>query len=175
MFKTIAIIIAVALLAVLGYATTRPNEFAVARSIEVNAPAETIYPLIDDFHQWSAWSPYERMEPSMKRTFSGADSGRGAVYAWEGHAKAGTGRMEITRTSRPTALTIALEFTKPFRASDIVEFTLVPSGDVTTVTWSMHGRNGYVAKLMSVFLDMDAMVGGPFETGLVALKLAAEH
>ena len=174
MFRTIGIIIAGALIALLGYAATRPDMFTVQRSITIDAPPEKIYPLIDDFHNWGAWSPFEKMDPSMKRTLSGADSGPGAVYAWEGNGNAGTGRMEITGASPPDKVMIQLDFTKPFPANNVVNFTLAPSGDATTVRWTMQGHNAYVAKLMGVFFSMDRMIGGQFETGLAAMKSAAE-
>jgi carbon monoxide dehydrogenase subunit G len=174
MIKTIVMIVVFAIVIVLGYAATKPDMFAVERSITINAPPEKIYPLIDDFHNWGAWSPYEKMDPAMKRTLSGADSGRGAIYAWEGNANAGTGRMEITEAKPATKVTIQLDFTKPFAAHNTVDFTLEPSGAATHVTWAMHGANAYMAKVMGLFMNMDRMVGGQFESGLTALKSAAE-
>jgi uncharacterized protein YndB with AHSA1/START domain len=172
--KIIGLIVAGALIGVLGYAATKPDTFTVQRSIAINASPEKIYPLIADFKNWGAWSPFEKMDPSMKRTMSGAASGTGAVYAWEGNSNAGSGRMEITGATPPDKVTIKLDFTKPFPANNVVNFTLAPSGDGTTVRWAMQGRNTYVAKLMSVFFSMDHMVGGQFETGLAAMKAAAE-
>ena len=174
MIKTIAIIIIVVLVAVFGYAATRPDMFAVERSVTINAPPEKIYPLIDDFHNWGAWSPYEQMDPAMKRTMSGAAAGRGAIYAWEGNANAGTGRMEITEAKPSSKITIELDFTKPFAAHNAVDFTLEPAGTATNVTWAMHGSNAYIAKVMGLFVNMDKMIGGQFESGLASLKSAAE-
>lgn len=174
MFKSIAMIVVFALVVVLGYAATRPDMFVVERSITINAPPEKIYPLIDDFHNWGAWSPYEQLDPAMKRTLSGAGSGKGAIYAWDGNDNAGTGRMEITDAKPSTKVSIQLDFTKPFAAHNTVDFTLEPSGGATNVTWAMHGTNAYIAKLMGLFMNMDRMVGGQFETGLAALKSAAE-
>lgn len=175
MLKIIGLIVAGALIGLLGYAATKPDTFTVQRSIAIEAPPEKIYPLIADFNNWGAWSPFEKMDPSMKRTFSGAASGTGAVYAWEGNGNAGSGRMEITGAAPPDKVTIKLDFTKPFPANNVVNFTLAPSGDGTTVRWAMQGRNAYVAKLMSVFFNMDDMVGGQFEDGLAAMKAAAER
>jgi uncharacterized protein YndB with AHSA1/START domain len=173
--KIIGLIVAGALIGVLGYAATKPDTFTVQRSIAINASPEKIYPLIADFKNWGAWSPFEKMDPSMKRTMSGAASGTGAVYAWEGNSNAGSGRMEITGATPPDKVTIKLDFTKPFPASNVVNFTLAPSGDGTTVRWAMQGRNTYVAKLMNVFFSMDHMVGGQFETGLAAMKAEVER
>jgi uncharacterized protein YndB with AHSA1/START domain len=173
--KIIGLIVAGALIGLLGYAATKPDTFTVQRSIAIEASPEKIYPLIADFNNWATWSPFEKMDPSMKRTFSGAASGTGAVYAWEGNGNAGSGRMEITRAAPPDKVTIKLDFTKPFPANNVVNFTLAPSGDGTTVRWAMQGHNAYVAKLMSVFFNMDHIVGGQFEDGLAAMKAAAER
>jgi uncharacterized protein YndB with AHSA1/START domain len=175
MLKIIGLIVAGALIGVLGYAVTRPDTFTVQRSIAIKASPEKIYPLIADFNNWHEWSPFEKTDPSMKRAFSGAASGTGAVYAWEGNGNAGVGRMEITGAAPPDKVTIQLDFTKPFPANNVVNFTLAPSSDGTTVRWTMQGRNAYVAKLMGVFFNMDEMVGGQFESGLAAMKAAAER
>jgi polyketide cyclase/dehydrase/lipid transport protein len=174
MFKKIALLIVVLIVAVLGYAATRPDALHVQRSATIKAPADRIFPLINDFHSWSAWSPYEKMDPGMKRTFSGPANGKGAVYEWEGNSQVGQGRMEITDTSDPSRVTIKLDFIKPFEGHNTAEFALVPQGDSTTVTWSMDGQSPYVVKLMGVFINMDNMVGKDFETGLTNLKTVAE-
>lgn len=175
MIKTAGIVLGVVVLAVLGYAATRPDMFAVERSITINARPEKIYPFIDDFHNWGVWSPFERMDPSMQRTLSGAAAGRGAVYAWQGSADAGAGRMEIVEAKPPRKIAIQLDFTKPFASHNTVDFTLERSGDTTNVTWAMHGTNSYVGKVVSLFMNMDHVVGGQFEMGLAALKTAAEQ
>jgi uncharacterized protein YndB with AHSA1/START domain len=175
MVRNILLLLLAVVVALLVYATTRPSTFTVERSISIDAPADVVYPLIADFHNWSTWSPFEKMDPAMKRTLSGTDSGRGAVYAWEGNGQAGSGRMEITAANPPSNVALQLDFTKPFAAHNTVDFTLVPKGDATTVTWAMHGTNGYIAKLMGVFFSMDSMVGGQFEDGLAAMKAEAER
>ena len=174
MFKKIAIIILVLIAAVLIYAATKPDTFQVQRSATIKAPPEKIFPLINDFHSWESWSPWEGLDPAMKRTHSGAASGKGAVYAWEGNSKVGAGRMEMIESTPSSKIGIQLDFIKPFEGHDVAEFMLVPNGDSTTVTWSMHGPNTYMGKLMSVFFNMDRMVGGDFEKGLANLKAAAE-
>jgi len=174
MIRKIALAVAALVLVVLAYAATRPDSFRVERSASVQAPPEAVYALIDDFHRWEAWSPYERLDPAMEKTFSGAASGRGAVYAWEGR-KSGAGRMEITEASSASRVLIRLDFTRPFRASNTAEFTLEPRGDTTRVTWAMYGPSPYVSKVMGVFFDMDRMIGRDFEAGLADLKAAAER
>ncbi len=173
----IAIIIAVALAAVLIYAATRPNTFIIQRTTSIVAPAARIHPLINDFHQWKQWSPYETKDPAMTRTFSGAASGKGSVYAWQGDKNVGTGRMEIIDSSM-SKVTVDLQFITPFKAHNTAEFSLVPNGDAThaatDVTWAMHGPLPYVGKIMHLFINMDRMVGNDFEAGLANLKTVSE-
>jgi carbon monoxide dehydrogenase subunit G len=175
MLKKIALVIVVLAGALLAYATTRPDSMHVERSTSIQAPPEKIFPLINDFHSWNSWSPYEKLDPAMKKNYSGAADGKGAVYEWEGNSAAGQGRMEITDTAPPSRITIKLDFIKPFEGHNIAEFTLVPQGGSTNVRWSMDGPSPYVAKLMGVFVNMDTMVGTDFETGLASLKAIAER
>ena len=178
MVKTIAIVIVVLvvvpLAAILIFAATKPDTFRVQRATSIKAPPERIFPLIADFHGWGAWSPYEKLDPAMRRTFSGAANGKGAVYEWDSDGKAGKGRMEITDAPAPSKVTIKLDFFKPFEAHNIAEFTLEPRGDSTDITWAMYGPNLYIAKVMSIFFNMDRMMGKDFETGLANLKARAE-
>lgn len=175
MLRTIGIIVVVLLAGVLILAATRPDSFHVERSITIKAPPDKIFAAINDFHRWSAWSPWEKLDPAMKRTFSGAESGKGAAYAWEGNSKVGEGRMEIVDALPPSKVTIKLDFVKPLEGHDTAEFTMVPNGDSTNVTWTMNGQSPYVAKLMGVFLSMDTMIGKDFEAGLANLKAVAER
>lgn len=174
MLKIIAIVIVVAIVAVLGLAATRPDTFRVQREIDIKASPEKVFALIDDFHHWTAWSPWEKLDPSMKRTYGGPASGKGANYAWEGSSKVGAGRMEIVDSASPGRIQIQLDFLKPFEAHNTAEFTLQPKGDVTHVTWAMFGPSPFISKVMGLFFSMDAMIGKDFETGLANLKLAAE-
>lgn len=174
MFKKIAIVIVVLLAAVAVFAATKPDTFRVTRATSIKAPPEKIFALINDFHQWRSWSPYENKDPTLKRAFSGAASGKGAVYEWEGNKDVGKGRMEIADTSPPSKVTIKLDFFTPFEAHNSVEFTLAPAGDSTHVTWDMQGPAPFFSKIMQVFIDMDNMVGKDFETGLANLKTIAE-
>ena len=175
MLRAISIIVVVLLAGVLILAATRPDSFHVERSITIKAPPDKIFAAINDFHRWSAWSPWEKLDPAMKRTFSGAESGKGAAYAWEGNSKVGEGRMEIVDALPPSKVTIKLDFVKPLEGHDTAEFTMVPNGDSTNVTWTMNGQSPYVAKLMGVFLSMDTMIGKDFEAGLANLKAVAER
>ena len=174
MLKIIALVVVVLIVALLVFAATKPDISRVQRSASINAPPEKIFPLINDFHHWGAWAPYEKLDPTMKRTYSGAANGKGAMYAWEGSGKAGIGRMEIAETSPASKITLNLDFVKPFEAHNIIDFTLEPTGDSTNVTWAMHGHSPYLAKVMHVFFDMDSMVGKDFETGLANLKALVE-
>jgi len=174
MITIITLVVVVLIVAVLVYAATKPDLFRVRRATNIKAPPEKIFALINDYHRWVAWSPYEKLDPAMRRTYSGAASGTGAVYEWEGNSKAGKGRMEITDTAPPSKVVIKLDFVKPFEAHNIVEFTMEPTGASTNVTWDMHGPSSYLAKVMHVFFNMDRMVGKDFETGLANLKALAE-
>ena len=174
MLKKIAIVAVGLLGATLAFAATKPDTFRVERSTSIKAPPEKIFPLIDDFHRWSSWSPFEKLDPAMKRTFSGSPNGSGAAYEWEGNAKAGAGRMEIRDASPGSKVTIQLDFIKPFEGHNVAEFALEPQGDSTKVTWAMHGPNRYFAKVMHLFFDMDGMVGRSFDEGLANLKALTE-
>lgn len=175
MFKIIAIAIVVLIAGLLAYAATRPDTFRVERTVSIQAPPEKIFPLINDFHSWGSWSPYEKLDPTMKKTYSGAESGQGAVYEWAGNNKAGSGRMEIVETMPPSQVQIKLDFSKPFEAHNTTEFTLEPQGNATNVTWAMHGPSPFMTKVMSIFMSMDSLVGKDFETGLANLKALAER
>ncbi len=179
MFWTIAMWVAgVALVAVaiiLIIASTRPDTFRIERRIAINAPPEKIFPLLNDFRAWTKWSPWENKDPALKRDYSGAATGKGAVYGWEGNKNVGKGRMEILESVQPSKLVIDLRFISPFQAHNTAEFTLTPDGNVTTVNWAMHGPNVFVSKVMSVLMNFDKMVGKDFEQGLANMKAAAER
>lgn len=174
MLKTLAIVVILAIAGVLGYAATRPDSFRVERVRTIKAPPEKIFPLVEDFHNWTAWSPWEKLDPALKRTYGGAPSGKGAVYEWDGNNDVGAGRMEILDVATPSKVTIKLDFLRPFEGHNTAEFTLAPKGEATEVRWSMVGPMPFVAKLMSVFFSMDSVVGKDFETGLANLATAAE-
>ena len=171
----IAIAVAIAIAIVLVLAATKPDTFSVRRVTTVRAPPEKIFPLINDFHQWGTWSPWEDKDPAMKRTYSGAGTGKGAVYAWDGNKNVGTGRMEILEVSAPSKIVIKLDFFKPFEAHNTAEFTMLPQGDATSLTWLMHGPAPFMSKVMQVFMNMDKMIGKDFEAGLAKLKKLTER
>ena len=170
----VAVVIAIAVAVVLILATTKPDTFSVRRAATLKAPPERIFPLINDFHQWRSWSPWEHKDPAMKRTYSGAASGKGAVYAWDGNKNVGSGRMEILEASPPSKVVIKLDFFAPFEAHNTAEFTMLPQGDATNLTWAMHGPLVFMAKVMHVFINMDKMIGKDFEAGLANIKTISE-
>src|ERR1700676_847685 len=172
--KIIGIVVVVLIAAVLGFAMTKPDSFSVQRTANIKEPPEKIFPLIIDLHSWGSWSPWEKLDPTMKRTYSGAQSGKGAVYEWEGNAKIGTGRMEIVDATPPSKVAIKLDFLKPIEGHNVAEFTLEPQGDSTNVTWIMRGPAPFISKVIQVFVSMDSMVGKDFDTGLANLKTIAE-
>ena len=177
MFEVIVIIVvilAIAAAAILIIAANKPQTLRVQRAIGIEAPAEKIFPLISDFHQWLKWSPYEQKDPAMKRTYGGADSGKGATYAWDGDKNVGSGRMEILEATAPSKVVIKLDFFKPFEGHNTAEFTMLPQGDGTHVTWVMHGPANFMSRLMQVFLNLDKMIGRDFEAGLARLKTITE-
>jgi hypothetical protein len=159
--------------AALGFAATKPDMFRLQRSTRVNAASDRIAANIDDFHKWSAWSPWEKLDPALQRQFSGAPKGKGAVYEWQGNKKVGQGRMEITGIT-PNKVTIKLDFLAPWEAHNVTEFNLVPGENGTQVTWSLEGPNDYKAKVFGLFFNMEKMVGGDFERGLASLKQVSE-
>jgi hypothetical protein len=172
--SVIAVVLAIGIAAVLVLAMTKPDTFRVERSLAVKAPAEAIYPLVADFHRWTGWSPYENRDPAMKRSYGGAEQGKSATYAWDGNNNVGAGHMEILEASTPSRLRIKLDFVRPFEGHNTAEFTFVPQGDATLVTWAMYGPAPLMSRLMQVFINMDTMIGKDFEAGLANLKKLTE-
>jgi hypothetical protein len=175
MLKKIAISLAIALGVLIAVIATRPATFRLQRSTTIAAPAEVVFAQINDFRKWGTWSPWEKIDPNLKRTYGGAASGVGADYAWAGNNQVGEGRMTITASQPNERIAIRLEFLAPFAATNEAEFTLKPAPGGVGVTWSMSGNNNFVAKAFSLFVDMDSLVGKDFEAGLAALKSVAEH
>ncbi len=168
-------LLAVLVIAVLLLAATRPGILRVERSTGINAPADKIFSMINDFHQWGVWSPYEHRDPQMKRTYSGAASGVGSVYEWDGDSNVGQGRMEILQSSPPGKIVIKLDFIKPWEGHNTAEFTLATQGNTTQVTWLMHGPANFMSKVMGLFMNFDRMIGRDFEAGLEKMKSVAER
>jgi hypothetical protein len=166
----LAIIVAVFIVVV----ALQPSEFRVSRTATISAPAPVLFAQVNDFHNWPAWSPYERLDPAMRKTYKGAPAGTGAIYTWAGNSQAGEGRATITESRPSDLIRIKLEFVKPFAVTNTAEFTFEPRGDRTAVTWSLSGRNGFMFKAVGLFMNMDKMVGGQFEEGLARMKSVAE-
>lgn len=176
MLKTLAIIgvvVAVAIAGILLYAATKPDSFRVQRVVLINAPPDKVFPLINDMKAWTAWSPYEKKDPAMKRTYGAVTAGKGATYAWDGDKNVGQGSMEIVE-SGPRKIVLKLDFLKPFEAHNMGEFLLEPKGDSTSVTWAIYGPSPYMSKVVGTFMNIDDMIGRDFEKGLADLKVAAE-
>ncbi len=161
--------------AVVAYAATRPDTFRIERSIAISAPPEKIFAIIDDFNNFPAWSPWQKLDPAMKVVNSGAPRGKGAVSQWDGNDKVGAGRTEIIESVAPSRISMRLDMIRPFPASNLVDYTLEPKGGSTQVTWAMHGPQPLLAKVMGVFIDCEKMVGKDFEEGLANLKALAER
>ncbi len=173
MLKIILGVVIVAVIAVFGLAASRPNTFVVTRTAVIKAPPERLVAMVEDFHRWGAWSPWEKLDPDMSRTYEGPASGVGAVYGWVGK-KAGAGRMEVRSVTPAREVVIALDFLKPIKANNTARFKFTPEGDATRVTWSMEGKSPFISKLMGLVFNMDQMIGKDFETGLSNMKAEAE-
>ena len=174
MARRILIALGVVVVVLLVAIASRPSTFRVVRSLLIPAPANAVFTQVNDFHAWAGWSPWEKLDPAMKKTFSGAPTGAGSVYTWEGNDKVGQGRMTLEKSDRPSAIYITLEFVKPFAATNRSEFAFTPEGADTRVVWSMSGKNNFMAKAAGMFMDMDQMVGGDFEKGLAARSTTAQ-
>lgn len=174
MLKLIIFAIILGVAAVLILANSKPDSFRVERSITMLAAPEKVFAFLNDFHRWAVWSPWEKLDPDMRRTFSGEAEGPGAIYEWDGNKQVGQGRMEVVESLPPDRLTIHLDFIRPFEAHNIAEFTLQQLGTSTQLTWAMYGPAPFISKIMQVFVSMDRMIGKDFETGLANLKAVAE-
>ena len=157
----------------------QPADFRIERSATMRAPAQAPYAQVNDFHHWGAWSPWEKIDPALKRQYEGPRAGTGAVYAWQGNKDVGEGRMTITESKPGELVRIRLEFFKPFAATNTAEFSFKPSAEganeATAVTWTMTGQNNFMSKAICLFVDMDKMVGGMFEQGLTQMKTVVER
>jgi hypothetical protein len=152
----------------------RPSVFRVERSATIAAPPPAVFAQVNDFHNWEAWNPWAKIDPTMKQTYEGPPAGTGAIYRWAGNKEVGEGRMTITESRPSDLIRIKLDFMKPFRASNIAEFTFKSQGNQTAVTWSMTGQNNFMAKAIHLFMNMDKMVGTQFEKGLASMKSVVE-
>jgi len=174
MLKKIFAVLAVLIAVFAAVVATRPADFRVERSIVVNTPPATVFTEVNEARRWEAWSPWEKIDPNMKKSYEGPPAGAGSVSAWSGNMEVGAGRSTIVE-SRPNELVrFKLEMAKPMKAANDVLFTFAPEGNGTRVTWSMEGKNNFMSKAFCLFMDMDKMVGGQFEKGLTQLKAVAE-
>ena len=172
----IKILIAVAVIVVVFVVVVamQPSEFRVARSTTISAPPPAVFAQVNDFHKWEAWNPWGKIDPAMKQTYEGARAGPGAIYTWVGNKNVGEGRMTLTESRPSDLIRIKLEFLRPFEATNSAEFTFKPEGNRTAVTWSMEGKNNFIAKAVCLFMNMDKMVGGQFEQGPAQMKAVVE-
>jgi Polyketide cyclase / dehydrase and lipid transport len=164
----------VLLAVLLLFIASRPAKFRIERSAQMSASSAAVFALLNDFHHWDKWSPWEKLDPTMKKTFSGAEYGTGAEYAWLGNSKAGEGRMTMLDSKPNEQLSIRLQFLKPFPATNLTTFKLEPAPGGTTVHWIMEGENGFAGKAFALFMNMDKMLGASFEEGLANLSKAAQ-
>lgn len=171
----IAIGVVVVLVAVLALIATRPAGFRIQRSAQISAPGVEVFSIINDLRQWEKWSPYDKRDPAMKKTFEGPASGPGAIYAWDGNDKVGAGRMTILESKPGELVSMKLQFFRPFACTNQVNFILVPSGTGTHLTWAMDGKNTFMGKAMSLVMNMDKMVGKDFEQGLANLNTVVQR
>jgi hypothetical protein len=174
MLKIILISLAVIVIVFVVIVALQPSEFQVARSTTTSAPRAAVFAQVNDFHKWEAWNPWGKIDPAMKQTYEGAPAGIGAIYTWAGNNEVGEGRMTITESRPSDLIRIKLEFFKPFAGTNIAEFTFKPEGNQTAVTWSMEGKNNFIAKAIHLFMNMDKMIGGQFEKGLATMKSVVE-
>jgi hypothetical protein len=171
---TLATIVVVAVIALVVIVALRPAEFRIARSAKISAPPPAVFSQVNDFHKWTGWSPWEKIDPALQRTYEGPAAGEGAIYAWKGNKNVGQGRMTILESRPSELIRIKLEFLKPFACTNTAEFTFQPEGNQTAVTWSMSGVNQFMGKAFGLFMNMDKMIGNDFEKGLASMKSLAE-
>lgn len=174
MIKQLLLVVLGIVAIILVRATFIKGSFRVERSVTIKAPPERIFGLINDFHNFGQWSPWEHLDPDMQRSITGPASGKGAVYEWSGNSKAGAGRMEILESTPSSKILIKLDFIKPIAGTNTSEYTITPQGDSTKVTWAMYGPSPFVSRVMQVFVSMDKLIGGDFESGLATMKTVAE-
>ena len=174
MLKKILITLAVIVVVFVGVVAMQPSEFRIVRTATMSAPAPAVFAQVNDFHKWEAWSPWAKLDPAAKNSFEGPPAGTGAIFRWAGNNQVGEGSMTITESRPNELIRFNLEFLKPMAGTSTAEFTFKPEGDQTTVTWSMSGKNNFIAKAICLFMNMDTMVGGKFEEGLAAMKSIVE-
>ena len=174
MIKKVLLVLAAIVVLLVVVASLQPSTYRVARIASISAPPDVIFAQVNDLHRWEAWSPWEKLDPAMKRTYEGAPAGKGAVYAWTGNSQVGEGRMTVTESRPNELIRFKLDFLKPFASTCTAEFTFKPEGNQTAVTWSMAGEKNLMCKAVGLFMSMDKMLGSEFEKGLSNLKSVTE-
>lgn len=174
MLNIVLVVVAAAVIVFVVVVATRPAEFRVTRSAVVSAPLSAVFAQVNELCNWDAWSPWAKLDPTAKATFEGPPSGVGAAFSWAGNNKIGEGRMTITESRLNELIRFKLEFVKPFKATNIAEFTFSPESGRTTVTWSMSGTNNFMSKAVGLFINCDRMVGGQFDQGLANMRAVVE-
>jgi Polyketide cyclase / dehydrase and lipid transport len=171
---SIGIVVVVLIIAAIAFIATRPSYSRIQRSAQINAPADVVFSIINDLRRWAEWSPYDKRDPDMKKMFEGPSAGPGAIYIWNGNSQVGEGRLTIVESKPGEFVSMRLEFSRPFKCNNEVNFKIVPSDGGTRVSWIMDGKNTFMNKFMSIFMDMDKMVGTDFEHGLANLNNVAQ-
>ena len=174
MVKKILLGLIVAVVVLVIVVAMQPDEYRIERSATMDAPVAAVFEQVNDLHKWNAWSPWAKLDPNAKNTFEGAESGEGAIFKWAGNDEVGEGKMTIVESKPHELVNIQLDFIKPFESTGNSEFAFKPEGDKTTVTWAMYGKHSFIEKGVCMFMNMDKMLGGNFETGLASLKKVVE-
>jgi hypothetical protein len=174
MLKTVLIGLVAVVVVFLAVVALQPSAFRISRSATMAAPAPAVFAQVNDFRNWEAWNPWQKLDPAAKNTYSGPPAGPGAMCAWAGNSEIGEGRMTITESRPNELIRIKLEFLKPFEVTNTAEFTFEPAGNQTAVTWSMFGHNTLMGKAIGLFMNMDRMIGEQFEKGLADMNSIVE-
>lgn len=174
MIKKLLLGLVLIIVVFIGVAAMQPNDFSISRSAVMNAPAAEAFAQVNDFHKWEAWSPWAKMDPQAKNSFSGAPAGTGAEFSWVGNSQVGEGKMTIVESQPSQLVRIKLDFLKPFASTAQAEFTFQTEGAQTRVTWAMSGQQNLICKMISLVFSHDKMVGGEFEKGLASIKSIVE-
>jgi uncharacterized protein YndB with AHSA1/START domain len=174
MWKIIIIAVAVIVVLLVVIVAMRPSDFRITRTGRISAPVEVVFGNVNDLHRWEAWSPWAKMDPNSKSTFAGPTAGLGSSMAWDGNNKVGSGRMTILESRPGEVIRFKLEFFKPFKATNLAEFTFKPEGNQTAVTWTMSGKNNFMGKAIGLLMNCDKMIGTQFEQGLANLNSVSQ-
>ena len=174
MLHLILLAIAVVVVLFVLIVATRPSQFRVSRSTRISASPARIFPQVNELRKWEAWNPWGKLDPNMKLVYDGPPTGVGASYTWAGNNQVGEGMSTIINSQPTERVLLRLDFAKPMKGTNMAEFTFVPDGSQTVVTWSMTGKYNFVSKAFGMFVNCDRMIGGQFEKGLAAMKSLVE-